>query len=75
MRASTCRRCCCTYGDADVRAPLAVAEELHAAIPGARLVVLDGVGHVSSVEAPDRVTAELRAFLREAAAGSINRPG
>ena len=63
------------YGDADVRAPLAVAEALHAAIPGARLVVLNRVGHASSVEAPDRVTAELRTFLREAAAGSISRAG
>ena len=52
------------YGDGDVRAPLDVAEDLHAAIPGSRLVVLPGVGHVSCVEAADRFNAELRAFLR-----------
>ncbi len=41
------------YGDHDVRAPLAVAEQLHAAIIGSRLVVLPGVGHVCNIEAPD----------------------
>jgi pimeloyl-ACP methyl ester carboxylesterase len=52
------------YGDRDVRAPLPVGLALHAAIPGARLVVLDGVGHVSPVEAPERFNREVRAFLR-----------
>jgi pimeloyl-ACP methyl ester carboxylesterase len=52
------------HGSADTRAPLAVAEQLHASIPGSRLVVLDGVGHVSPVEAPERFTREVRAFLR-----------
>lgn len=53
------------YGDQDTRAPLTVAEALHAAIPGSRLVVLPGVGHVASVEAPARFNAEVRAFLQE----------
>jgi pimeloyl-ACP methyl ester carboxylesterase len=52
------------YGDEDVRAPLTVAEDLHAAIPTSRLVVLPGVGHVSSVEAGERFDAEVRTFLR-----------
>lgn len=52
------------YGDRDVRAPLSVAEHLHAAIPASRLVVLPGVGHVSPVEAADRFAAEVRSFLR-----------
>ncbi len=50
-------------GDEDVRAPLNVAEALHVAIPAARLVVMAGVGHVSSVEAAERFNAEVRAFL------------
>lgn len=54
------------YGDQDVRAPLRVAEHLHAEIPTSRLVVMPGVGHVSSVEAPERFNAELRSFLRSA---------
>lgn len=54
------------YGDADVRSPLRVAEELHAAIPTSQLVVLPGVGHVTNVEAPDVFNDELRRFLVDA---------
>jgi pimeloyl-ACP methyl ester carboxylesterase len=50
-------------GDRDTRAPLPVAEALHAAIPGSQLAVLDDVGHVSAVEAPERFNAAIRAFL------------
>jgi pimeloyl-ACP methyl ester carboxylesterase len=52
------------YGDKDVRAPLNVAEDLQLAIPTSRLVVLAGVGHVSSVEAPERFNSEVRDFLQ-----------
>jgi pimeloyl-ACP methyl ester carboxylesterase len=51
------------YGDRDVRAPRAVAEGLHAAIPGSTLVLLPDVGHVCNVEAPDRFNDAIRAFL------------
>ena len=41
------------YGDKDLRAPLKVAHDLHARIPGSRLVVIQGVGHMSrSFERP-----------------------
>jgi pimeloyl-ACP methyl ester carboxylesterase len=49
-------------GAADVRAP--VAEALHAGIAGSRLVVLPGVGHVLTMEAPEAFDAEVRRFLR-----------
>ena len=52
------------YADHDVRAPVAVGESMHAVVRGSELVVLRGPGHVSSVEAPDDVTRELRRFLR-----------
>jgi pimeloyl-ACP methyl ester carboxylesterase len=52
------------YADHDVRAPLAIGEAIHARVPDSELVVLSGPGHVSSVEAPDDVTRELRRFLR-----------
>ncbi len=52
------------YGGADTRAPLTVAEDLHARIPGSRLVVLPGIGHMSNVDAPDLFNAEARRFLR-----------
>ena len=51
------------YGDEDVRAPRAVREALHDAIPGSQLVMLSGVGHVSTLEAPERVNEEVRSFL------------
>jgi pimeloyl-ACP methyl ester carboxylesterase len=56
------------HGDSDERSPLAVGEALHDAIRGSTLVVLEGVGHVSNVEAPDRFNEEVRQFLRSAAA-------
>jgi pimeloyl-ACP methyl ester carboxylesterase len=51
------------YGDRDVRAPLTVAETLHAAISGSKLVVLPDAGHISNIEAPDEFNAAVRDFL------------
>ena len=55
------------YGELDVRAPLAVAEDLHARVPHSELVVMPGVGHVSNIEAPVSFNAEVRRFLRSVA--------
>jgi pimeloyl-ACP methyl ester carboxylesterase len=52
------------YGDRDVRSPISVAQELHAKIPGSRLVVIPGAGHVCDMESPERFNAEVRGFLR-----------
>jgi pimeloyl-ACP methyl ester carboxylesterase len=52
------------YGDKDVRSPLNVAEEMHASIPGSKLVVIPGVGHMSDMEAAERFNAEVLSFLR-----------
>lgn len=54
-------------GDRDVRAPLNVAHDLHGKIPGSRLVVIPGAGHVCNIDAPERFNTEVRAFLRAAA--------
>jgi pimeloyl-ACP methyl ester carboxylesterase len=54
------------HGDRDVRAPLNVAQDLHAKIPGSRLVTIRGAGHVCNVDAPERFNTEVRAFLRSA---------
>jgi pimeloyl-ACP methyl ester carboxylesterase len=51
------------YGDQDVRAPLSVGHALHAAIPHSKLVIMPGVGHVSSVEAAEQFNLEVRQFL------------
>jgi len=52
------------YGSHDVRAPADVANALHAALRDSSLVVIDGVGHIPNIEAPERFDAEVRAFLR-----------
>lgn len=52
------------YGDSDVRAPLTVAEDLHAAVAGSTLVVLPGAGHVCNIEAPEAFNTAVRTFLR-----------
>lgn len=51
------------YGEEDVRSPTAVAEEMHRAIAGSKLVFLPGVGHQSNIEAADRFDDEVRRFL------------
>jgi pimeloyl-ACP methyl ester carboxylesterase len=51
------------HGEHDQRAPLPVAEYLHAHIPGSTLVVLPGVGHISNVEAADQFNDAVRNFL------------
>ena len=59
------------WGDADARSPRSVAEAFHAAIPGSRLVLIPGAGHVSNLEAPERFTAEVRAFVRACEAEGV----
>jgi pimeloyl-ACP methyl ester carboxylesterase len=51
------------HGERDARAPLPVAHQLHEGIPGSRLVVLPGVGHVSNLEAADAFNREVGTFL------------
>jgi len=50
------------WGDADARSPMAVAHQLRDAIPGARLAVIPGAGHVSNLEDPARFDAQVRDF-------------
>lgn len=50
-------------GSEDVATPVAKAEAIAAGIKDSRLDVLTGVGHVSTLENPDRVSALMREFL------------
>jgi pimeloyl-ACP methyl ester carboxylesterase len=50
------------WGDADVRSPLTVAQQFRDAIPGARLAVIAGAGHVSNLESPAQFNAAVCAF-------------
>jgi pimeloyl-ACP methyl ester carboxylesterase len=54
------------YGDADVRSPVSIGEDLHARIPGSKLVVIEGPGHMVNMETPERFNEEVRSFLRDA---------
>jgi pimeloyl-ACP methyl ester carboxylesterase len=57
------------YGDDDRRSPISVARDLHARIPGSRLVVMPAAGHLANLEAAASFNAEVRGFLRRADLG------
>ena len=65
-RSNSCRAGCrpCLRKRYHRSSPLHVAEAMHSQIAGSTLAVIPGVGHMSSVEAPDRFNAEVRTFLR-----------
>jgi len=50
-------------GEEDGVSPPDSARAMAGAVPGARLAVIPGVGHLSNVEAPDAFNRELAAFL------------
>lgn len=50
-------------GDLDAMIPPAAAREMAAAIPGARLVMVAGAGHLPTVERPEVVNAAIRDWL------------
>jgi pimeloyl-ACP methyl ester carboxylesterase len=52
------------WGEADAYFPRAEQERLAAAIPGARLVAYPDTGHCPHWERPERVAADLDAFVR-----------
>jgi pimeloyl-ACP methyl ester carboxylesterase len=53
------------WGDRDAWFPRGEQDRVTAAIPGARLAVLEGAGHAPHWERPDEVAEVLTAFLRE----------
>jgi pimeloyl-ACP methyl ester carboxylesterase len=53
------------WGDRDTIVPVGHARRAHAAMPGSRLVVLEGARHFPPLEQPHRVVEELRRFLEE----------
>lgn len=54
-------------GDEDTLTPPAIARDMAAAIPGARLVVIERAGHLSNIEQPAAFNAVLLDFLRSVA--------
>jgi pimeloyl-ACP methyl ester carboxylesterase len=51
------------YGADDVRAPRGVGEQLQTAIKGSRLIFISNAGHLCTIESPELVNHEIRAFL------------
>lgn len=51
-------------GEKDRLVPAASASKFAAAIPGSRLIVYPGLGHVVQEEDPDRTASDVRAFLK-----------
>jgi pimeloyl-ACP methyl ester carboxylesterase len=50
------------WGDLDRRSPVHVAEQLHAAIPGAELALIPEAGHLSNMEQPEVFNAHVSRF-------------
>jgi pimeloyl-ACP methyl ester carboxylesterase len=53
------------WGKRDPMIPVHHGEHAHQAIPGSRLEIFDGVGHLPQLEAPGRFVAVLERFLAE----------
>jgi pimeloyl-ACP methyl ester carboxylesterase len=51
-------------GEADTLTPPEQARAMADAIPGGRLAVIPGAGHLPPLEQPEATTASLREFLR-----------
>ena len=52
------------WGEDDLRSPLRIGEEFRDAIPGAKLVVIAGAGHMTNVQQPDLFNAAVREFCQ-----------
>jgi len=52
------------HGDEDL-IPLESSQQIHEAIAGSQLVVLEGIGHIPFVEAPAAFFAAVRDFMQQ----------
>ena len=53
-------------GKDDPGTPVAMAEEIHHALPGSKLVVIPSAAHLSNLEQPDAFNQALAGFLEQA---------
>lgn len=53
------------WGEEDRRSPVRIAQQLHAAIPGAELAIIPHAGHLSNMEQPDAFNAHIGRFCLE----------
>jgi len=61
------------WGDRDPIIPVEHAEEAHRQLPGSRLEVFEGIGHVPQLESPGRFIAALERFLDETEPARFDR--
>lgn len=52
-------------GDGDRLTPPDLAKEIHGLIPGSHLAIVEGAGHLSTLEEPEKVTAELLRWMHD----------
>ena len=50
-------------GDEDILTPPSDSRAMHGAIPGSRLEIIDGAGHLSNMERPEPFSLALASFL------------
>ena len=50
-------------GDQDMGTPVAMSEEIHAALPGSELVIIPSASHLSNIEQPEAFNRALEGFL------------
>ena len=62
------------WGEQDHLIPVAAAREFHAAIPGSKLIVYPGTGHIPMEEVADQSAADVRAFLGPSSGPSSGPP-
>lgn len=62
------------WGEQDALIPVAAGRWFHAALPGSRLIVYPGIGHLPMEEAPSETGRDLRAWLAQVLAGPRATP-
>lgn len=50
------------WGESDKRSPISVSHQMHDAIPGAKLEIIVGAGHVSNMERPEQFNNIVKEF-------------
>ncbi len=61
------------WGSRDPIIPVGHGEDAHDALPGSRLEIFDGVGHLPQLEAPGRFIAVLERFMAETEPAQFDR--
>ncbi len=50
------------WGELDRRSPLKIAHQMHNLIPGAKIEIITGAGHVSNMERPEQFNKIVKEF-------------